>query len=634
MRPLPLPFWLRRAYARLQSFIAGQPPALLPFAALAGVGIIATVILLGSLMMQMDADAADEKLRMVRGALAQEGATLSGSTMDYARWDDAVAHVYGEVDRRWLDTNFLGTIPLYVIDEQGRTLYASRPSLRFAPDFHSDAPEVLSRLLRRLPRRAADAAATGPVTIAGVRHGELAIFSAAAILPFTKGVALPRAPLRYVVLIKPVGPGLLAKWARSFALPAIAWQSIPPQGDARNELTVDDADGRPLGHVQWDWVSPAGEAIRELSWLIVASAAAFIGLSCWLIRSVLATQRALESKSRQSEESLAGREIALEEARTAHAAAEHALAQAEEANRRLQLIAQKEAEEQAQHRRQLSMISHGVADRLNAQIGTLIEQLITSADELDRSAAVTLSSVETQKRASELAQMRSAASASALQLIENNVEELDRATRHIHEQSEHMAQAMRLADAESGAATDANGDLLVQIDLIGTAARLIEDIAAQSNLLALNATIEAARAGEAGRGFAVVASEVKGLATQTHRTTTDIHERVAGVEAAARATTSLVEKVHGLLQNLNATINSTASAVVQQQATAAAILEASQLVGQHAGDTHDSVETIARSLSAVRDSADGTRSIGARVRDHAGKLNAELERIVVQLRAA
>ncbi|MBW8911388.1 MAG: hypothetical protein JF564_05795, partial [Sphingomonas sp.] len=65
-----------------------------------------------------------------------------------------------------------------------------------------------------------------------------------------------------------------------------------------------------------------------------------------------------------------------------------------------------------------------------------------------------------------------------------------------------------------------------------------------------------------------------------------------------------------------------------------AILKASQLVDQHAGDTHDSVESIARSLSAVRDSADGTRSIGARVRDHAGRLNAELERIVVQLRAA
>jgi methyl-accepting chemotaxis protein len=193
---------------------------------------------------------------------------------------------------------------------------------------------------------------------------------------------------------------------------------------------------------------------------------------------------------------------------------------------------------------------------------------------------------------------------------------------------------MRLADAESEAATGANGDLMLQIDSIATAARLIEDIASQSNLLALNATIEAARAGEAGRGFAVVASEVKGLASQTHRTTNDIYSRITGVEAAAHATTSLVEKVHGLLQNLNATITSTASAVTQQQSTAAAILEASQVVGRHAGDTHDSVDTIARSLVAVRDSADGTRTIGGRVRAHAERLDAELDRIVAQLRAA
>lgn len=620
---------VQREADRFRSRLGGQPSALLPLAGLMLVAVLTAAALLGSLAMAMDVNAADEKLRMVRNAIAHEQSTLAAATMDYARWDDAVTHVYGKLDHAWLATNFKGTIPLYIVDGRGRTLYAVQPDSSFSARLDEEAPELLPMLLAKLPRRAV----TGPVTMAGVRDGGLAIFSATAILPFTKGAPMPQGELRYVVLIKPLDRHVLREWGRTLQLSRLSW-SIAAGGGDDAMLVLRDAEAEVLGYLRWDSTSPAAAVLSELSWIIVVAGVAFLALSAMIIRSVIATQRVVETKSLLAEESLAGRDAALKEARSAREAAEQALIQAENANRRLQRISQTEAEEQARQRRQLSAISHGVADRLAASIGTLIAQLVESADELDRSAAITLSSVETQQRASELAQTRSAASASAVEKIEDNIQELEQATQHIHQQSERMAQAMRLADAESGAATDANGDLLYQIDSIGNAARLIEDIAAQSNLLALNATIEAARAGEAGRGFAVVAQEVKGLASQTHRTTSDIHGRVAGVEAAAKATTSLVEKVHGLLQNLNATITSTASAVLQQQSTAAAILEVTQEVGRHAGDTHASVETIARSLSAVRDSADGTRSIGVRVRDHATQLNAELDRIVIQLRAA
>lgn len=143
---------------------------------------------------------------------------------------------------------------------------------------------------------------------------------------------------------------------------------------------------------------------------------------------------------------------------------------------------------------------------------------------------------------------------------------------------------------------------------IGNVTETITDISEQTNLLALNATIEAARAGEAGKGFAVVAGEIKHLASQTSDATRDIREKIAGIQQATKMSVEGIEEITQIIQEIDAIVSTTATAVEEQSATTREIAGNVAQASQGLSEINDSVaQSSTVSEEITRDIADVSR---------------------------
>ncbi len=134
---------------------------------------------------------------------------------------------------------------------------------------------------------------------------------------------------------------------------------------------------------------------------------------------------------------------------------------------------------------------------------------------------------------------------------------------------------------------------------IGKVIKVITSIAQQTNLLALNATIEAARAGEAGKGFAVVANEVKELAKETAKATEEIGRKIEAIQVDTKSAVQVIGEIGSIINQINDTSNSIASAVEEQTAT-------TNEMGSNINEAARGANEITSNISGVAEAAQNT----------------------------
>ena len=200
-----------------------------------------------------------------------------------------------------------------------------------------------------------------------------------------------------------------------------------------------------------------------------------------------------------------------------------------------------------------------------------------------------------------------------------------------------VRQAQSVAESAVRIAGEANtqvAESLSAAQRIGDASRLIEDIAARTNLLALNATIEAARAGDAGKGFAVVAGEVKLLANQTATSTHDIAAQIAHVRRAATGTAEAMEAMGGVITVLNGLTHTMAEALREQGTATSAIADR---MAQAAEETHrvvNVVDGVGKAGEGAAVAALSAQQASALIQTSATALERAVEEYLTDLRAA
>ena len=157
------------------------------------------------------------------------------------------------------------------------------------------------------------------------------------------------------------------------------------------------------------------------------------------------------------------------------------------------------------------------------------------------------------------------------------------------------------------------GQLHERSKMLQEANKIIDDIAAKTNLLAMNAAIEAAHAGETGKGFAVVASEVRKLAELAGKESKSISDEITKMEKSIQSITGVTEETVQSMNLIFSEITAMDNAFAQVN---------SAVEEQASGGAQ-----ILASLKSIKDETERVRSGSEDIHVKSGSISGEMQKL-------
>jgi methyl-accepting chemotaxis protein len=268
------------------------------------------------------------------------------------------------------------------------------------------------------------------------------------------------------------------------------------------------------------------------------------------------------------------------------------------------------------------------------EIEDLMAHVVSANSQLTATSFTLTGNAETTiERSSAVSTAAENASAS-VQAMAASTEELSSAISEIAEQVARSSETTNLAVQFTGQSTITIARLSSAADGVGQVINLIQDIAEQTNLLALNATIEAARAGDAGKGFSVVAQEVKNLASQTAKATSDIAEKISGIQEASMETAETIVRIDRAMNEISERSVAVASAIEQQRAATQEISSSAQMAANGMMSATENIQYVAASADDTGRTAATIKEVAVHLDEKSVQLRTRIACFLEDVRAA